>query len=1150
MITTNDDWSAVPGIVGYRGDDLTTSTGTNPQTILSDGTTTPVDVNANKTDPNTFTTGGIAEFEIADPVVALQGSGTADAPFLLISINTTGLMSITVSYKLRDIDGSGDNAVQPVALHYRVGTSGDFTDVPAAFVADATTGPNLATLVTPVSVTLPSNADNQPVVQLRMMTTNAAGSDEWVGVDDILITGTPIVTDTPPTVTDTTPATAATGVAINANLIVNFSESVTVTGNWFDITCGTSGSHTAIVSGGPASYTLNPDADFAYGETCTATIYAAQVTDQDGTPDPMAADYVWSFSTAAPPASVTIYNIQYTTDPAGASPYAGQFVTTQGIVTAVMGKNVFIQDGAGAWNGLLVYDPVGAPLVGDQVAITGTVAEYFSLTEMATGAALTVLSSGNPLPATQVLDPDAVADEQWESLFVRVENVTVINANPDAPSDYGEWVVDDDGVGGIRVDDLGYRYRPALGTALTFVQGPLYYSFSNFKIEPRDSGDVGAPPASCSTIPLIQGTGNDSPCADSSVANVRGCITGVAAKGFYMQAVGGDVDGDPATSDGIYVYQGGSWTNPAGWAPGYLVSVSGQIIEYYNLTELQAGDAVTVLNGGTNCGGYGYPAAVTIGPNTDPNADPMTLYERYEGMRVQMTFGGWVVGPTKRYTSRFAFGDPEIAFVDFGSSIPDYDRVFERDYAGYQGINYITGGLNFDLPNLDFGDEISGTNVTGVLGYQFDKYTLLVDAAPALTTVDRPDVPSHETAVNPANGEFDICFANVENLFDNHNDGLGDWGDWAPGWPTPDTAEGTAAYQAKLSKVAGMLVDEAKSCLVIGLAEVEGKQQVYDDLAATMHISDSAHTWTAGFVASGDERNITQGFLWRNDVALIGSVVPVAGAPYTTWVGDGVLDFVRTPPTGLFRFNAGSANQVDIHLYAVHFKSKRASTSCTTADCTDVREKEAADLCDILLHHQNASERAVGGGDFNDTFGSSPIGILDGISPTIKSLYYDLGERERWSYIFNGESEVLDHLYATGNLLPMTAGWTHAFSPVHVNADFPEPEHASDHDPLRVRFAPYGLTITRGSGAAATLTWSAVSTAAAYQVWRDTSPYFTPSGNPLETLTGLEWTDPNATGDPLMNYFYLVTAINANGAAVGTSIRAGEFDFALVPGQQ
>ncbi|WP_196518189.1 choice-of-anchor I family protein [Nostoc sp. WHI] len=187
LITIDDDWSGVSSIIGYRGDTLTSATGVDPQTVVADGTSSPVDVNAGQTNPNTFNTGGVAEFELSNPVVALNGSGTADAPFLLIHLNTTGVTNINVSYKLRDLDGSVDNAIVPVALQYRIGTSGNFINIPAAFVADASTGPNLADLVTTVNAVLPIAAENQSQVQLRIITTNAVGNDEWIGIDDINI---------------------------------------------------------------------------------------------------------------------------------------------------------------------------------------------------------------------------------------------------------------------------------------------------------------------------------------------------------------------------------------------------------------------------------------------------------------------------------------------------------------------------------------------------------------------------------------------------------------------------------------------------------------------------------------------------------------------------------------------------------------------------------------------------------------------------------------------------------------------------------------------------------------------------------------------------------------------------------------------------
>jgi hypothetical protein len=187
LISRDDDWAGVAGVAGLRGDGLTTAAGVDPRTVVGDGSATPPDVNANETDPRAVgLAAGVTEFELPDPVVALQGSATAAAPHLVLSLDTRGRSGLTVRYRLRDIDGSSSsNAVQAVALQYRVGAAGSFAAVPGGFVADATTGPGAATLVTPVSAALPAAADDRPLVQLRILTTNAAGQDEWVGVDDI-----------------------------------------------------------------------------------------------------------------------------------------------------------------------------------------------------------------------------------------------------------------------------------------------------------------------------------------------------------------------------------------------------------------------------------------------------------------------------------------------------------------------------------------------------------------------------------------------------------------------------------------------------------------------------------------------------------------------------------------------------------------------------------------------------------------------------------------------------------------------------------------------------------------------------------------------------------------------------------------------------
>ena len=448
LITANDNWSGVPGIEGFLGQDITTVTGTDPQTLVGvSGVANDLDVIANQTNPN-ITNGGVAEFDgIANPTIALQGSGTADAPYVLIHLNTTGQTNINVAYNLRDLDATTDNSVQPVALQYRVGNSGNFTNLAAGFVADATTGPSLATLVTPVSVTLPAAANNQSLVQVRIMTTNAAGNDEWVGIDDISITasGGP---DAAPSVSSTVPTNAATGVAANTNITINFSEAVNVTGSWFTISGSVSGANTASVSGGPTSFTLDPGTDFTAGETVTVTIVATQVTDQDANdpPDTMAANHVFTFTIAAP---VTLTKINAIQGSGAASPLVGNSVTTQGIVTGLKSNGFFLQEPDASVDanpltseGIFVFTSSAPPVaatIGNLVQVTATVVEFVPsadpqqppLTELSSPT-VTQLSSGNSLPATIPLtatfpDPTGAFDqlERVEGMRVSVSSLTV-----------------------------------------------------------------------------------------------------------------------------------------------------------------------------------------------------------------------------------------------------------------------------------------------------------------------------------------------------------------------------------------------------------------------------------------------------------------------------------------------------------------------------------------------------------------------------------------------------------------------------------------------------------------------------------------------------------------------------------------------------
>lgn len=120
--------------------------------------------------------------------------------------------------------------------------------------------------------------------------------------------------DFAPSVSSTVPLNAATGVPVNQSLSITFSEAVTVTGNWFQIVCPSSGTRNVAdtaVTGGPTTFTIDPTADFANGETCSVTVFAAQVTDQDALdpPDNMAANSVFNFTTVSPLPNLSINDV-------------------------------------------------------------------------------------------------------------------------------------------------------------------------------------------------------------------------------------------------------------------------------------------------------------------------------------------------------------------------------------------------------------------------------------------------------------------------------------------------------------------------------------------------------------------------------------------------------------------------------------------------------------------------------------------------------------------------------------------------------------------------------------------------------------------------------------------------------------------------
>ncbi|MCD4818114.1 MAG: hypothetical protein K8S23_05445 [Candidatus Cloacimonetes bacterium] len=181
---------------------------------------------------------------------------------------------------------------------------------------------------------------------------------------------------------------------------------------------------------------------------------------------------------------VTIYDIQYTVDPSGDSPYLDQVVSTDGIVTAIMGNYFVIQDATGAWNGIWINSSEIVS-TGDNITVNGPVVENYDNTEI-NNPYVSVNSSGNPLPSVTSISTADVNSENYEGVLISVSNAECTST----PNTYGEWEIDD---GVVRtpcvVDDLGYVFDPTLGNFYD-VTGPVIYSYGDFKVEPRDATDI------------------------------------------------------------------------------------------------------------------------------------------------------------------------------------------------------------------------------------------------------------------------------------------------------------------------------------------------------------------------------------------------------------------------------------------------------------------------------------------------------------------------------------------------------------------------------------------------------------------------------------------------------------------------------------
>ena len=130
LITTNDNWSGVPSIEGFLGD-INAADPTNVDPLHPHGRRPGPD-RCQREPSQIRTHSPPAAWGNSLAPSPSRDRGTADAPSLSSMKTRSAGRRVRVQFNARDLDGTADNSVQPLNVHYRIGDSGPWTNVTGA----------------------------------------------------------------------------------------------------------------------------------------------------------------------------------------------------------------------------------------------------------------------------------------------------------------------------------------------------------------------------------------------------------------------------------------------------------------------------------------------------------------------------------------------------------------------------------------------------------------------------------------------------------------------------------------------------------------------------------------------------------------------------------------------------------------------------------------------------------------------------------------------------------------------------------------------------------------------------------------------------------------------------------------------------------
>lgn len=557
-------------------------------------------------------------------------------------------------------------------------------------------------------------------------------------------------------------------------------------------------------------------------------------------------------------------------------------------------------------------------------------------------------------------------------------------------------------------------------------------------------------------IYAIQGTGAETPYAETRI-DTFGVVTALLDDGFYLQDAAGD--GDPQTSDGLFVYTG----RPPTAALGSCIEVNNVLVqEFYEKTELSQLSSRSIQPS-QRCGTA--PVAPTPIELPRLRSDPAEAYEPVEGMLVELdSFRGVVHGPTKR----FADGEAEIALVHEPISPHIHGgRLFQHQAEYTSALIFLSSALGTDLPDAGWGDRVEvtardGGPVLAVLDYNFGKYQFILLPGQDVRIVEEFAF-ADASAPTASDDDFTVCTFNLKGM------GRGSA-------QITDDDE----YEDELHKRALAIAESLQGCTIIGLQET-GTPGDAANLAALLRDEfdlDYGTVAIPGPMTNHAEFPLTLSALVRNHrVEIVDAALRQGCSPEDYEVVETEDAADSCPPQQYPLFNRPPliidvavqgdwGDPYELTLIDNHWKSKGGDESVNSAR----RRAQAQHVADLVQERldENPDARVIVLGDLNDYYDSEPVALLRrSTEPAMVHAFDYLPPIDRYTYTFNGASQVLDHILVTANMAHEIA----EVDPVHINADYPYPllldresvHHSSDHDPVAVRIRPGGSGWIGGS---------------------------------------------------------------------------------------